>query len=96
MSHLQAATAVNDFSDEPSESRPGAAKAVAPTSVAAAHAATTAMSVETGISWVIAVAALITMAFSFGGPWVAVVSLKTIAADFGGARSVPALAGSLG
>jgi MFS family permease len=36
------------------------------------------------------------MAFSFGAPWVAVVSLKTIAAAFGGARSVPALAGSLG
>jgi MFS family permease len=53
-------------------------------------------SVETTTSWVVAVAALATMAFSFGAPWVAVVSLKTIAAEFGGARSVPALAGSLG
>jgi MFS family permease len=52
--------------------------------------------VETAASWVVAVAALVTMAFSFGAPWVAVVSLKTIAAEFGGARSVPALAGSLG
>jgi MFS family permease len=40
--------------------------------------------------------ALATLAFSFGAPWVAVVSLKMIAADFGGTRSTPALAGSLG
>jgi MFS family permease len=45
---------------------------------------------------VVAIVALVTMAFSFGAPWVAVVSLKTIAAEFGGARSAPALAGSLG
>ena len=52
--------------------------------------------IETRTSWVVAIVALVTMAFSFGAPWVAVVSLKTIAAEFGGARSAPALAGSLG
>jgi MFS family permease len=45
---------------------------------------------------VVAIVALLTLAFSFGAPWVAVVALKAIAADFGGARSAPALAGSLG
>jgi MFS family permease len=87
---------VNDFSDEsvPIEARPDAAKAVASTRAAPAAPATS--TVETRTSWVVAVAALVTMAFSFGAPWVAVVSLKTIAAEFGGARSVPALAGSLG
>jgi MFS family permease len=53
-------------------------------------------SIETRASWVIAVVATLTLAFSFGSPWVAVVSLKAIAADFGGTRSTPALAGSLG
>ena len=52
--------------------------------------------IETRDSWVVAVVALATLGFSFGAPWVAVVSLKTIAADFGGTRSTPALAGSLG
>ena len=32
---------------------------------------------------------------AFGGPWIAVVALKTIAAETGGARSVPAFASSL-
>lgn len=53
------------------------------------------LSIETRQSWVVAVVALLTMAVTFGAPWVAVVALKTIAADFGGARSTPALAGSL-
>lgn len=53
-------------------------------------------SIETPTSWVVATAALLTLAFSFGAPWVAVVALKSIAADFGGARETPALAGSLG
>jgi MFS family permease len=44
----------------------------------------------------VAVVALLTLGFSFGAPWVAVVSLKVIAADFGGARSLPAFAGALG
>jgi MFS family permease len=52
--------------------------------------------IETRRSWIVAFVALLTLAFSFGAPWVAVVALKTIAADFGGARSTPALAGSLG
>src|SRR5207302_496325 len=83
-------TAVNDSSVESMtiEARPAAASAAAATTIET--------SVETAASWVVAVAALVTMAFSFGAPWVAVVSLKTIAGEFGGARSVPALAGSLG
>jgi MFS family permease len=52
--------------------------------------------IETRRSWIVAFVALLTLAFSFGAPWVAVVALKTIAADFGGTRSTPALAGSLG
>jgi len=52
--------------------------------------------IETRTSWAVAVVALLTLAFSFGAPWVAVVSLKIIAADTGGARSLPALAGALG
>jgi MFS family permease len=39
--------------------------------------------------------ALICLGMSFGGPLIATVGLKTIAADMGGARSVPALASSL-
>ena len=39
--------------------------------------------------------ALVVMAISFGAPWIAVVALKGIAAEVGGARSIPALAGSL-
>jgi MFS family permease len=35
------------------------------------------------------------MAVSFGAPWLTVVALKDIAAEVGGARSIPALAGSL-
>ena len=53
-------------------------------------------SIETRRSWIAATVALLTLAFSFGAPWVAVVALKTIAVDFGGTRSTPALAGSLG
>jgi MFS family permease len=52
--------------------------------------------IETRTSWVVATVALFTLAFSFGAPWVAVVALKAIAADFGGSRETPALAGSLG
>ena len=52
-------------------------------------------SVETRTSWIVAVVALLVMAFSFGAPWVAVVALKAIAAGIGGTRSTPALAGSL-
>jgi MFS family permease len=51
---------------------------------------------ETRASWVVATVALLTLAFSFGAPWVAAVALKAIAAEFGGARETPALAGALG
>ncbi len=53
-------------------------------------------SIETRSSWVVAGVALLTLAFSFGAPWVAVVALKTIAAEMGGSRTIPSLAGSLG
>jgi len=52
-------------------------------------------SIETGESWRVASVSLLVMACSFGAPWIAVVALKTIAADLNGARSTPALAGSL-
>ncbi|AOB33646.1 hypothetical protein AKI39_11795 [Bordetella sp. H567] len=39
--------------------------------------------------------ALVCLGMSFGGPLIAIVGLKAIAADLGGARSVPALGGSL-
>jgi MFS family permease len=58
----------------------------------AAHASVT---IETRYSWVVATAALVVLAFSFGGPWITAVGLTAIADDVGGARSVPALAGSL-
>jgi len=49
-------------------------------------------SVETRTSWVTAAIALAILSVVFGGPWVVMVALKDIAAEFGGARSVPALA----
>src|SRR5882757_9547435 len=52
-------------------------------------------SVETKASWVVATVVLVILALSFGAPWIAVVALKPIAAENGGLRSVPALAGSL-
>jgi MFS family permease len=52
-------------------------------------------SIETRQSWVVASVALVAMGFSFGAPWIAVVALKAIAAELGGTRSTPALAGSL-
>ena len=63
---------------------------------AARAPATSTVSVESRASWTVAVVVLLTMAVSFGAPWVAVVALKTIATDVGGARSIPALAGALG
>jgi MFS family permease len=57
--------------------------------------ASAALSVETRTSWIVATVALLTLAVSFGAPWIAVVGLKTIALDLGGARSAPALANSL-
>ena len=52
-------------------------------------------SVETRSSWIVATVILLILALSFGAPWIAVVALKSIAAENGGLRSVPALAGSL-
>ncbi|HYS49582.1 MAG TPA: MFS transporter [Xanthobacteraceae bacterium] len=43
-------------------------------------------------SWTIAVVVLVVLAMSFGAPWMAAVALKDIAAEVGGARSVPAFA----
>jgi hypothetical protein len=63
------------------------------TSVTAPRAAQA--SIETRYSWVVATVALITLAFSFGGLWIVSVGLKAVAADAGGQRSVPALAGAL-
>src|SRR5260370_1554501 len=53
-------------------------------------------SVETRTSWVVAIVVLVILALSFGAPWITVVALKRIAAESGGLRSVPALAGSCG
>jgi MFS family permease len=52
-------------------------------------------SVETRASWVVALTALGIYAVAFGAPMIAVVALKPMAAELGGARSVPALAYSL-
>jgi MFS family permease len=52
-------------------------------------------SIESRASWVVASISLAILAVAFGGPWIAVVALKTIAAETGGARSVPAFASSL-
>jgi MFS family permease len=52
-------------------------------------------SVETRTSWVVATISLILLGLSFGAPWITSVALKEIAAEMGGARSIPALANSL-
>jgi MFS family permease len=52
-------------------------------------------SIESRASWVVASMSLAILAIAFGGPWIAVVALKAIAAETGGARSVPAFASSL-
>ena len=57
--------------------------------------ATGVTTIETRYSWTVAIAALVMLALSFGGPWIATVSLTSLATDFGGVRSVPALAVSL-
>jgi len=62
-----------------------------PTTAAPAEPST----IETRTSWVVATVALVCLAFSFGGLWIVSVGLKTIAADAGNQRSVPALAAAL-
>jgi MFS family permease len=52
-------------------------------------------SIESRSSWVTASAALITMMMAFGAAWITAVARKDIAAEAGGARTVPALASSL-
>ncbi len=52
-------------------------------------------SIETRTSWLVAIVSLAIMSTAFGAPYIAVVGLKSIAADVGSARSVPALASSL-
>ncbi len=52
-------------------------------------------SIETKSSWIVATVMLVILAVSFGAPWITIVALKTIAAETGGLRSVPALATSL-
>ena len=52
-------------------------------------------SVETRTSWVVASVSLVLLGMSFGGPWITAVGLKSIAAEMGGSRSVPALGSSL-
>ncbi len=61
----------------------------------AGQAASRSTSVESRASWVVALTALGIYAVSFGAPVITVVGLKTIAAELGGGRSVPALACSL-
>jgi MFS family permease len=52
-------------------------------------------SVETAQSWRVAFTALAVLMMVFGGAWITTVALKDIAAESGGARSVPALASAL-
>jgi MFS family permease len=52
-------------------------------------------SIESRASWVVASMSLAILAIAFGGPWIAVVALKAIAAETGGARSIPSFASSL-
>ncbi len=61
----------------------------------AAGGVTTRRTIETRASWVVALTALGIYSVSFGAPTITVVALKPIAAEFGGGRSVPALAYSL-
>lgn len=51
--------------------------------------------VDSRQAWLIAVAALIVASISLGAPYVAIVGLKSMAADFGGYRSIPSAAASL-
>lgn len=51
--------------------------------------------VDSRASWIIATAALCCLGMTFGAPLISTVGLKAIAGEMGGARSVPALGGSL-
>lgn len=52
-------------------------------------------SIESKASWTVATVALVAMTTAFGAAWISAVALKDIAAEVGGAREVPALAGAL-
>ena len=52
-------------------------------------------SIETRASWITASLSLVVLGVAFGAPWISVVALKPIAAEMGGARSVPAFATAL-
>jgi MFS family permease len=52
-------------------------------------------SIESKASWTVAGVSLVTMLMAFGSAWITAVALKDIAAEAGGARSVPALASAL-
>jgi len=52
-------------------------------------------SIETRQSWTVATAALVTLLMSFGSAWIISVALKEVAAEAGGARTVPAIAAAL-
>ncbi|HEY1795038.1 MAG TPA: MFS transporter [Stellaceae bacterium] len=51
--------------------------------------------IETRRSWIVATTAVVVYAFSYGAPMITVVGLKTIAGEYGGGRSIPALAYSV-
>jgi MFS family permease len=47
--------------------------------------------IDSKSSWVVATVSVLVLGVAFGAPWMAAVALKDIAAEVGGARSVPAL-----
>src|SRR5437879_13843011 len=51
--------------------------------------------VDSKSSWMVATVCVLVLGTAFGTPWMAAVALKDIAAEVGGARSVPALATAL-
>ena len=51
--------------------------------------------IDSSEAWIIAVAALVTLSIAFGAPFITIVSLKQIAAEMGGERSVPSGASAL-
>src|SRR3954452_2512019 len=57
--------------------------------------ARTSASIESRTSWITASLSLVILGVSFGAAWISVVALKPIAAEMGGARSVPAFATAL-
>jgi MFS family permease len=52
-------------------------------------------SIETAVSWRIAVASMVIISIGWGAPYLIAVALKPMAADLGAGRSIPSLASSL-